>query len=203
MPGCKRVSFALLLCLACRSSPEARWTTPGADVVLAYGRTTGLAWSPLWCRSTSSVRPETCLRMLPDSSEIGFQWGMTGRPHQFSRGWSRIPPVRAFDLRDSLRRDLERRGARWIEERPRRADPEHHIYGRDAKWCLDSAVVHLSHSWQEGKPLEFVHFLMAAVPDPDCSADAFRALPRPNPRVQPTGRTGARSRSGGTLRWSR
>jgi hypothetical protein len=134
------------------------------------------------------VRPEVCHRLLPDSSQIGFQWSVSGNPHQFSHSWNRISPVRAFDLRDSIRRDLERRGARWIEEHARPADPEHRMHGRDAKWCLDSAVVHVNHSWQEGQPFEFVHFLLAAVPDPDCSAARFRLRPRPNKRMQPTAR---------------
>ena len=79
------------------------------------------------------------------------------------------------------------------------AVPKSRIHGLQAKWCLDSAVVHLSHSWQEGQPFEFVHFLVGSVPDPDCSAEAFRALSRPNPRLHPAGRRGAESRSDSTL----
>jgi len=185
-----RLGLMSLLCLACNTSPEATWPTPGAEIVLDYGRVAGLAWSPIWCRSRSSVRPEVCHRMLPDSSQIGFQWGFTGRPHQFSHDWNRVSPMRAFDLRDSIRRDLRRRGARWIEEHPWPADPEHRTHGRQAKWCLDSAVVYLGHSWQDEQPFEFVNFLVGSVPDRDCSRAAFAALPRPNPRMQPTGRRG-------------
>jgi len=188
-----------LLCLACDASPEAAWPTPGAETVLDYGRANGLARSPLWCRSWSSMQPEICHRMLPDGSQIGFQRGMTGRAHQFSHGWNRISPVRAFDLRDSIRRDLERRGARRIGEHPMPAAPKSRIHGLQAKWCLDSAVVHLSHSWQEGQPFEFVYFLVGSVADPDCSAEAFRALPRPDPRMHPAGPRGGELRSDSTL----
>ena len=171
-----RLPFGLMapLLLACNGSADL-WPTPGANLVLEYGRAAGLAWSPLWCRSWSSVRPEVCLRMLPDSSEVGFQWNMKGRPHQFTHSWDRLSPVRAFDLRDSIRRDLMRRGARWIAEHPRPVDWEHRVHGRQAKWCMDSAAVYLSHSWQEGQPFEFVDFLVGSGPDPDCSSEAFRA----------------------------
>ena len=195
-----RLGLMSLLCLACNASPEVEWPTPGAEIVLDYGRVAGLAWSPLWCHSRSRVRPEVCHRMLPDSSQIGFQWGSIGRPHQFSHDWSRISPVRAFDLRDSIRRDLRRRGGRWIEEHPRSVDPELRTYRREAKWCLEGAVVYLGHGWQDGQPFEFVNFLVASVPDWDCSRETFAALPRPNPRMQPTGQVGASLRSGGAFR---
>ena len=172
----RRFWLMALLYLACEASPEAEWPTPGAEAVLEYGRATGLASSPLWCRSWSSLWPEICHRMLPDSSQVGFQRGMTGRPHQFSHGWNRMSPVRAFDLRDSIRRDLDRRGARWIGEHSVPADPKYHTHSLQAKWCLDSAVVYLSNTWQEGQPFEFVHVMVAAVPDPDCSTVAFREL---------------------------
>jgi hypothetical protein len=193
------VEWMSVLCLACSPSPE-DWPTPGAETVLEYGRSAGLAWSPLWCRARSGVRPEICYRMLPDSSDIGFQWGSTGRPHQFTHGWDRLSPVRAFDLRDSIRQDLELRGARWIRERAWPVDTKDRLHRRETKWCLDSAVVHVSHSWQEGRPFDFVDFLVGSVPDPGCSTESFRALPRPNPRMQPTGRRGAGRRSGGALR---
>jgi hypothetical protein len=171
-----------LLCLACGGSPEIVWETPGAETVLEYGRASGLAWSPLWCRFATIGHREICHRLLADGSQIGFQRGVTGRPHQFSHGWSRMSPVRAFDLRDSIRRDLEQRGARWIGEHPGPADPKHRVTERNFKWCLDSAVVHLSHSRQEGQAFESVNFLVGAVPDPDCSADAFRAVRRQHGR---------------------
>jgi hypothetical protein len=198
-----RLGLLSLLSLACKASPEVEWPTPGAEIVLDYARVAGLAWSPLWCRSRSSVRPEVCHRMLQDSSQIGFQWGRIGRPHSFSHDWGLISPIRGFDLRDSIRRDLWRRGARWIEEHPGPVHPELRMHRREAKWCLDSAVVYLGHGWQDGQPLEFVNFLVASVPDRDCSREAFAALPRPNPRMQPTGRTGVEPRSGGTFRWRR
>jgi hypothetical protein len=198
-----RFGLMSLLSLACNASPEVEWPTPGAEIVLDYGRVAGLAWSPLWCRSRPSARPEICHRMLSDSSQIGFQWGSTGRPHQFSHDWGPLSPVRAFDLRDSIRRDLKRRGARWIEEHPGPVHPEHRTNRREAKYCLDSAVVYLGHGWQDGQSFEFVNFLVASVPDRDCSMEALAALPRPNPRMQPTGRTGVEPRSGGTLRWGR
>jgi hypothetical protein len=186
LPRC-RLALMFLPCLACNASPEVEWPTPGAEIVLDYGRVAGLAWSPLWCRSQSGVQRETCNRMLPDSSQIGFQRGITGRPHQFSHDWNVILPVRAFDLRDSIRRDLRHRGARWVEEHPWPADPEHRTHRRLAKWCLDSAVVYLGHSWQDGRPFEFVNFLLASGPDRDCSREAFEALPRPQPRGKSSG----------------
>lgn len=135
----------LWLTLACHASPERAGPTPGAELVLDYGRTAGLAWSPLWCRTWSSVRPETCRRMLPDSSQVGFQWRMTGRPHEFTHNWNRVSPLRAFELRDSIRRDLTS-WFRWITEHPGPADPEHRMHGWLTKWCLDSAVVFLHSS---------------------------------------------------------
>jgi hypothetical protein len=164
----------VLFCAGC-TSPGPYAPAPGTELVLELGNTFGVAWSPLWCRAPEA-RVQSCARLFPDSSQATMVWDAWRRPIQFTRGWNRISPIRAFDLRDSLRRDLGRRGARWIETRSGPGDEAHRFHRKETKWCLDSAVVFVVHSWQEGSSFEFVNLLVGAIPDRDCSADVFKAI---------------------------
>jgi hypothetical protein len=113
--------------------------------------------------------------------------------------WNRLTPVQAFDLRDSLRRALEQRGARWIRQEPWPTDTVDRVHTIIHKWCLKGAKALVVSGYQERNPYEFVDLLIVAAADEDCSPDAFEQQRRPNPRMQPTGRRGAGRRSGGAL----
>jgi hypothetical protein len=171
----------MLLCLACRDPRLPRFPTPGAETVLDFGAAAGLAWSPLWCSLSPGIEPKPCFRFLPDSSQIGFQWTASRRPLQFTHGWGPLSAVRAFDLQDSLRRDLAQRGIRWVGEREVRSDSIHHSHTTEAKGCLDGAVVLLIHAWQESWPWEFVNLFVGSPADPVCSPEAFRMMRRGGP----------------------
>jgi hypothetical protein len=186
-----RTGFLILLCLGCRDLQLAQWPTPGAETVLDFGAAAGLAWSPLWCSLSPTMFPTPCTRLLPDSSQIGFQWTMDRRPLQFTHGWGFLSAVRAFDLQDSLRGDLGRRGIRWVSDREVRTDSIRHTHRREAKGCLDGAVVLLLHSWQEGWRWEFVNLLVASVADSVCSPEAFRSWRRRSTRISARSTIGA------------
>jgi hypothetical protein len=166
---------SILVCAGCTTTPGPYAAAPGSGLVLELGNSYGVAWSPLWCRPPVGGI-QSCARLFSDSSQATLQWDAWHRPFQFTRGWNGISPIRAFDLRDSLRRDLVRRGARRIDSTPQFPyDSARRMHRDQAKWCLDSAVVFVAHSWQEGSPFEFVNLLVGAIPDRDCSTDVFRA----------------------------
>jgi len=179
---------SILLCVGCSGSSGPYAPAPGFELVLELGNSMGVAWSPLWCRDWVDGR-RSCLRLLPDSSQASLQWDEWHRPYQFTLGWNLISPIRAFDLRDSLRQALESRGARRIDRALRFPEDTsrgvHRVHTTGTKWCLNSAVVWVASVWQEGNPFESVNLLVAAVPDPDCSAEVLEALRRPNPPTQP------------------
>ena len=64
-------------------------------------------------------------------------------------------------------------------------DSVRRVHTDQTKWCLDSAVVSIAHSWQEGSSFEFVNLLVGAIPDRDCSTEVFGAY-RPRHRMRPT-----------------
>ena len=170
----------ILLCAGCGTSPGPYAPAPGSELVLELGNSFGVAWSPLWCRAPVGGA-QSCPRLLPDSSQASLQWDAWHRPYQFTRTWSRISAIRAFDLRDSLRRELVSRGARridWARQLP--SDSAHHLHTDATKWCLDSAVVWVVHTWQEGFSFESVNLAVGAVPDSDCSTDVFGAWRQPH-----------------------
>ena len=180
-----RLTAFFLLCAGCGSSPGPYAPAPGSELVFELANSFGVARSPLWCRAPVGGA-QSCVRLLPDSSQAGLEWDAWHRPYQFTLTWNRIPAIRAFDLRDSLRRELVSRGARQIGGAPRLPnDSAHHLHTQGTKWCLDSAVVMLVSSWQEGSSFEFVNLGVGAVPDRDCSTDMFRALHRPHEDIRP------------------
>ena len=173
-------------------SRAAAVASPGAETVLKLAAAEGLPWSPLWCQTVPGVRGQLCSRLLPDSSQVNFQWGPDRRAHQFGHTWGRLYPVRAFDRRESPRVELERQGGRWVGARdlprnPFPSDSAHRTYSRELKGCLDGPVVLIGHVSQRGRPWEFVHLYVAAVPDPDCSPEAARETRRITEQMQATG----------------
>ena len=182
------VSYGMLS-MACADPEVPKPPAPGAAVVLDMGRALGVAWSPLWCRP-SGWGGESCVRWLTENSEARFRWDHWRQPFEVGISWSRVSPVRAFDLRDSLRRALEQRGGRWVREKPWPADTVDRVHTVLHKWCLDGAVAWVMHAYQEGNPHESVDLLLAAAADEDCSPGAFAQQRRPNPRMQPTVRKG-------------
>jgi hypothetical protein len=192
--GAARASFGLdplglkamiLVCAGCTATPGPYAPAPGFALVLELGNSYGVAWSPLWCRAPVGGI-QSCARLFPDSSQAVLQWDVWHRPFQFTRGWNGILPIRAFDLRDSLRRDLVRRGARRVDSTPQLPyDSVRRTHMDETKWCLDSAVVLVAHSWQEGSSFESVNLLVGAIPDRDCSTEVFGAY-RPRQRMRPT-----------------
>jgi hypothetical protein len=83
-------------------------------------------------------------------------------------------PIRAMDLRDSLRQLMATNGVRQVDGARFPRDTAYGVHTTAVKWCLDSAVVWLVSSWQRGRPFDWVNLLVAAVPDADCSPDAFQ-----------------------------
>ena len=41
-------------------------------------------------------------------------------------------------------------------------------------WCLEGALLSLSHAWQEGRTVEFVNFIVGSAEEPDCPTAKFR-----------------------------
>jgi hypothetical protein len=167
------VSGCLLLSLACRVDAGPSGPEPGAQLVLEFAQAWGVAWPPAWCKPGDPSH-RSCLRMLPDSSDAVLYWVQQRRPFSVTRSWSGVPPIRGVDLRDSLRQALERRGARRLSDVIGPEDPEHHVHHTQMRWCLDSALVSVGRSWQEGYRLEGVNILIGAVLESGCSGE-----PRP------------------------
>jgi hypothetical protein len=84
------------------------------------------------------------------------------------RRWREISPIRAIELRDSLRTMLERRGARRIDGATFLSDSSA-LNLPGVKLCVDSAAVLVISSRLPGARFEALHFLAAANGDPDCS----------------------------------
>jgi hypothetical protein len=162
----------LLLGIACTGGQGPSGPRPGSRVVLEFGAAWGIAWPPPWC-PVSDGR-QTCLRFLPDSSEVVLYRDGWDRPYSVVRTWNGVSPIRAVDLRDSLRQALERRGARRLSDEAGPADPEYRMHHIHMRWCLDSAIVSVGRSWQEERRPETVHLLVGAIPTRECSGQEGR-----------------------------
>jgi hypothetical protein len=161
----RRVRALLLFCAGCASGASPPDQASGTQLVLEVGEEWGVAWSPLWCRAIVAGR-QSCLRHMLDSSEIIFEWDRWRRPSSVARTWSRIAPIRAADLRDSLRQVLEHRGARRLADMAGPDAPEYRFHRTQMRWCLDGTLVTVARTWQEGNPLEGVGMLIGAAQCP-------------------------------------
>jgi hypothetical protein len=167
------ISGLVLLLHACAGDAGPVSPAPGSHLVLQFAQAWGVAWPPAWCVPLDPIR-RSCLRWLPDSSQAVLYWDERHQPYSVTRSWANVPPIRGVDLRDSLRQALESRGARRLSDAAGPEDPEHHVHRTEMRWCLDSAIVFVTRTWQEGRRLEGVSMLVGAVPMSGCTEAARR-----------------------------
>ena len=125
--------------------------------------------APAWCRPLDSNQT-SCLRLMPDGSQAVLYWNQWRHPYSVTRAWGNLSPIAGIDLRDSIRRAVESRGALPFRQMTGPDDTVHHVHHVLLEWCLDSARVTLVRTWQDGYRPENVNMLVSAIPRSGCSS---------------------------------
>ena len=162
----------LLAGLGCAPEPVPP-EPPGTSVVIYFARDLGVGYTPSAC-DPRGRQLSSCRRSFADGGDARLRYDRWFRPYQVTRHGDQVSWSYADALQDSLARMVESRGARRVNSVPLPPLPPGSAGSRRTltKWCLDSAVIMVGGSWAEGGPFAFLNFLVAAVPDQDCSPGA-------------------------------